>query len=581
MKRMVAENMLKILAISPYENLQVRFEELREKYPEIYLETFVGDLEQGVQIALAKEKSFDLIISRGGTAQEIRKASRLPVVEVEISILDILRIIKMVDHYDQKYTFIGFSNITKQVQILSEILDKNVDVITIQNQSELPDLIEALKRSGYSLIIGDRITYKTAQDMGLNSILIESGEESVENAIKNALNIGSNLQNLRLQSELLQKLQKNLTFSVAVFNQQKQLVYSEVAGENKGIVSLVKNYLKKQEVKSGQRVSFYEQYYGKIYLIEGANDGQNYYFILSKTLPAPTAQTFLEPMIFQQELNKNSALLIGDTITILETELKRQSKMMIIGEPGTGKSSLKQIIHSFEKDRKFWQLHLDAKATDNLWFNLFDTANSPLYDYDATFFVDGITEKTLERLQDLLYFIKQQDNSENQWLFFAPKQPEVIEEISSLDDLYQIELQSIRERKSELNAIISLYIYEINNELNTATLGFDAAAMDEMLSYDWPGNFRQLKKAIRAMISQTRSVFISLETVKKQLSVERSMEQNKPNRSADFLKGKTMAEIQKLVIEQSLEENNGNRTKTAEQLQISRSKVWRLLKEGE
>ena len=579
MKRMMVENMLKILAVSPYENLQVRFEELQEKYPEIYLETFVGDLDQGVQIALAKEKSFDLIISRGGTAQEIRKASILPVVEVEISILDILRIIKMVDHYDQKYTFIGFSNITKQVQILSEILDKNVDVITIKNQSELPDLIEALKRRGYSLIIGDRITYKTAQDMGLNSILIESGEESVENAIKNALNIGNNLQNLRMQSELLQKLQKNLTFSVVVFNQQKQLIYSEVAGENKGIISLVKNYLKKQEVKSGQRVSFYEQYYGKIYLIEGANDGQNYYFILSKTLPAPTTQTFFEPMIFHQELNKNSALLIGDTIAILETELKRQSKMMIIGEPGTGKSSLKQIIQSFEKDRKFWQLHLDAKATDNLWFNLFDTANSPLHDCDATFLVDGITEKTLVRLQDLLYFIKQQGNSGNQWIFFAPKYPEVIEEISSLDDLYQIELHSIRERKSELNAIISLYIYEINNKLNTATLGFDTAAMDEMLSYDWPGNFRQLKKAIHAMISQTRSMFISLETVKKQLSVERSTEKNRPNCSVDFLKGKNMAEIQKLVIEQRLEENNGNRTKTAEQLQISRSKVWRLLKE--
>ena len=43
--------------------------------------------------------------------------------------------------------------------------------------------------------------------------------------------------------------------------------------------------------------------------------------------------------------------------------------------------------------------------------------------------------------------------------------------------------------------------------------------------------------------------------------------------------GKTLEQIKIEVIKKILEKNNGNKKKTAEQLEIGRSKVYRLIKE--
>ena len=212
-----------------------------------------------------------------------------------------------------------------------------------------------------------------------------------------------------------------------------------------------------------------------------------------------------------------------------------------------------------------------------MWFNFFESIDSPIYEYSAIFLVDGITEKNIERLNDLLYYIRKH-NLDSQWIFFMRKNTTIIDTINSIENVYQLELKEVRNRKSELSAIISLYIYEINKELGTSVLGFDIDAMDEMINYDWPGNFRQLKKVIRILVSKTRSVFISLNAVKEQLRLEQSLYTKNYDEDINLFKGKTLSEIQKLIIQEKLKENNGNRSKTAEQLGISRSKIWRMLK---
>lgn len=567
--------MLKVMSISPYKNLQLQFEKVHAEHGNIYFENFVGDLEKGVKIALEKEKQFDLIISRGGTAQEIRKVSSLPVIEVEISILDILRIIKLVDGYNQKYTFIGFSNITRQVKILSEILNKNIDIVTIKSRKDLDYLIESLKREGYSLVIGDYVTYKTAHAKRLNSILIESGIESVETAINNALEIGNNLQKLRVKSEVLQEVQGKLSFSILIFNKKKNLIYS--GDTNDKIINLAKSILSRKKLPKNEKIIFYEHYYGIIYTVAAINDNNGYYFTITKSGPVPTFGILFEPVVGREKINKNSALLVGDTIDILKKNLKNKNNIVVIGENGTGKESIKEIIPSLEKKRKIWMLHMDAKVSDNMWFNFFESIDSPIYEYSAIFLVDGITEKNIERLNDLLYYIRKH-NLDSQWIFFMRKNTTIIDTINSIENVYQLELKEVRNRKSELSAIISLYIYEINKKLGTSVLGFDIDAMDEMINYDWPGNFRQLKKVIRILVSKTRSVFISLNAVKEQLRLEQSLYTKNYDEDINLFKGKTLSEIQKLIIQEKLKENNGNRSKTAEQLGISRSKIWRMLK---
>lgn len=87
---------IKALGIAPYDSMKYNMERLVEKYEQIDLDVYIGDLKRGVEIVQTiTQDQYDVIISRGGTAELIKKISEIPVVEVDLSVYDILRAIKM------------------------------------------------------------------------------------------------------------------------------------------------------------------------------------------------------------------------------------------------------------------------------------------------------------------------------------------------------------------------------------------------------------------------------------------------------------------------------------------------------
>ena len=89
---------IRALAIAPYESMAVSLVHAAESFPSIRLEVHTGDLEQGLEIVNRLDPAnFDVIISRGGTAEMIRSVTDLPVVEISVSIYDVLRAIKLSD----------------------------------------------------------------------------------------------------------------------------------------------------------------------------------------------------------------------------------------------------------------------------------------------------------------------------------------------------------------------------------------------------------------------------------------------------------------------------------------------------
>ena len=89
---------IRILGIAPFESIRAAMERVaREEFPAVRFEAYTGDLEEGVKIAqrLSKE-NYDVVISRGGTAELLKKETTLPVVEITFSVYDILRAEKLV-----------------------------------------------------------------------------------------------------------------------------------------------------------------------------------------------------------------------------------------------------------------------------------------------------------------------------------------------------------------------------------------------------------------------------------------------------------------------------------------------------
>lgn len=83
---------IKILGIAPYQEMEPLMRDIAKSYENLELYTFTGFYKNAIQFAKAfPDKEFDVIISRGGTADLVRSLNDTPVVEIKVSTLDLLR----------------------------------------------------------------------------------------------------------------------------------------------------------------------------------------------------------------------------------------------------------------------------------------------------------------------------------------------------------------------------------------------------------------------------------------------------------------------------------------------------------
>ena len=110
----MVETHTRILGIAPYDGMRTAMEQAAQAYPNVELEVYTGDLEEGQAIVQRMApNSYDCIISRGGTATLIRQVTDLPVVDIHISVYDVLRTMKLAENYTSLYAIVGFPSITE------------------------------------------------------------------------------------------------------------------------------------------------------------------------------------------------------------------------------------------------------------------------------------------------------------------------------------------------------------------------------------------------------------------------------------------------------------------------------------
>ncbi len=183
---------IKILGIAPYEGIASLMQQAAESRDDLQIDVHVGNLTAGAEIAAAQtaQEEYDVILSRGGTAEAIRRCTDLKVVDIPLSVYDILRSIKLAENHNCKYAVIGFPAITRNATFLCEVLRYNVDIYTIHDQKEARTILQGLENSGCQMVLCDVVTNSLAQEYGIPALLITSGIESVEDALNTAVQEG-------------------------------------------------------------------------------------------------------------------------------------------------------------------------------------------------------------------------------------------------------------------------------------------------------------------------------------------------------------------------------------------------------
>ena len=164
------ESPIHILGIAPYEGMKTAMERAAESYPNIKLDTAIGDLDEGTAIVKGiPVDAYDCIISRGGTAEQIRKISTIPVIDIQLSVYDVLRSIKLAENYGGRYAIVGFPSITEPAHILCDLLRYNLDIITIHGRDDVVETLNQLHQEGYRMVVGDMVTHTAARNMGMDA----------------------------------------------------------------------------------------------------------------------------------------------------------------------------------------------------------------------------------------------------------------------------------------------------------------------------------------------------------------------------------------------------------------------------
>ncbi|MBD1382637.1 sigma-54-dependent Fis family transcriptional regulator [Metabacillus arenae] len=584
---------MKILAIAPYEGLKEIMLAMG-KAENFELQVEIGDLKQGV--ALSKEallNGTDIIISRGGTAAMIQKEISLPVVEIEVSGYDMLRVLTFVKDYPGKTAIVGFSQISEGAATICEILNIEISSYTINSEGEVKPKLEALKKEGYQVIIGDVITVSEAEKLGLNGFLLTSGEESVGKAFSSAKKLYSYINKVKQQYTIPYHLIKEEEKGIVVLSEKKSKLFSNKYFDSK----IGEDLLKKEEFnvafenthKTGSYSSIIEDQ-GFFWEITGDQlsiDSSK--MITFKLTQSPFNQSSLPSGLsivsYNQAISKAiKVFLLTDNDKLkktIESALAYRSKIeniWISGEKGTGKESLAYFIHFHDTTTSEPLLVLNCELIeDDSWVSLVNKSGSEKN--KTTVLLKNIEAMPLQLQKKLMNQLKTNSLHAN---FIVTSNGDIhkyVRDHKILLDLYDelakltIELPLLNERIEDIEIISRLFIHDFNTLYGKQIVGIRKNSIDILQQFNWRGNINQLKQVIGKCVLLAKQPYIEKELIQHVLDSEQI---NSGNEEID-LSG-TLEEIENRIIQKVWLEEGMNQTKTAKRLGINRTTLWRKLK---
>ena len=587
-----------ILGIAPYDGMRTAMERAAETYPDIHLDVFTGDLEEGV--AIVKDhlsNSYDCIISRGGTARMIRKVTDIPVIEIRLSVYDVLRTIKLAESYADRYAIVGFSSITEPAHILCDLLRWQIDIITIQDTQQIHATLLNLQQSGYRMVIGDMVTHTVAQEMGMNAFLITSGAESLHTAFEQALSISAGFRRMRLENLFLSRIMSEESETIVVLNEDGELDYAQPVAPQSEMLALLQK--KRTEIPAHTALRFYHNQHGRLYRVMAQilRIGTAQYYLFhygTSQIPLRSGKSGLRSFSKSEceHLFHNSFYNLSGALGELENRIgslaATRQPLMILGEAGTGKEQIARLLYlrSGLSSKPFILVDC-ALAGEKTWDYLLNHYSSPLNDSGNTVYFQNFEAISQQQGQQLLALILSTDLSNRERLIFSctcsgiRTMPKTAGRLMQLLGCLPLVLPTLRSREDEIPSLASLYLGSLNLELGKQITGFESRAIDQLRRFSWPDNYTQFKRVIQELAAVTNGYYIRSTTVAEVLSREQSTFTHDGRPLPADPPAQTLNQIIRSAIEQALADNGGNQTAAAKQLGIGRSTLWRHLNENE
>jgi len=307
----------------------------------------------------------------------------------------------------------------------------------------------------------------------------------------------------------------------------------------------------------------------------------------------------------KQELNPANYQLIGQSKPMLDVmEMVRKvaqtnANILITGENGTGKELIAREIHRLSERSNEIMLTVDMGAVSETLFEseLFGHKKGAFTDAKeertgkfemanhGTLFLDEIGNLSLAMQAKILTALQNRTitklggNNEvpiNIRLISATnKSIEIMIANGSFreDLLYRIntihiELPPLRERENDILLLAEFFLQKYSEKYNKPGLQINDKAKRKLLKYSWPGNVRELQHSIEKAVILSDSKIIS----------DENFLLNKQSPKSYKLQNLTIEEMEREMIKNCVEKENGNMSAVAKKLGVTRQTLYNKLK---
>lgn len=395
---------IRLLAIAPYEGLRELFLETAKERDDIELTAYEGDMTRGVEIAASLPlMEYSAVISRAGTAELLEQISPIPVVDVGISVYDMLRAIRLAQNYEGKFAVIGYPMITGFAVMINDLLQYQADVFTVNDPADIPDCLIRVKGLGYRLVVGDVVTTTHAKRMGFNTILVTSGKENVQNAFDQCVRWYRNYSQLQARCDFYRAVIENSGMDVLVYDEKQRplcSIGSQSHAAKEGAEQNLKKYVEKVLREGNQ--TFAKRIGNETCLIQGkriANTAeQAAAFYCTHLTEMPKADEGIVsyrnpddvPAINPETLASDSPA-IQSVLEVVGKYSRTNFPVAICGPRGSGKGSYAFLLY---RDSSFGRnplITIDCgRATAKQWNWLLKNENTPLGDSGRTIYFKNL-----------------------------------------------------------------------------------------------------------------------------------------------------------------------------------------------
>jgi DNA-binding NtrC family response regulator len=302
---------------------------------------------------------------------------------------------------------------------------------------------------------------------------------------------------------------------------------------------------------------------------------------------------------------------IGQVMATVDKVARSRATILLWGETGTGKEVVARAIHNRSDvvEGPFVALNCSAVPENLLESQLFghekgaftDAKNRKKGDFElahqGTLFLDeigdmapGLQSKLLRVLEtgvfrrvggtgDIVVDVR----------VIAATNKDLKKEVREgrfREDLYYrlavvpVAIPPLRERREDVLLLARFFLDHLNREMGRAARGFSREAEEALQGYRWPGNVRELRNVVeRALLLAGGDVIDAASLPLEVLAPSRGGSGGRLPDAAAFPETWSLQDWEKYAIQLALRRYEGNKTRAAEALGISRQTLRSKIKE--